>query len=229
MRILLAEDDELLGSGVRAWLLRESHTVDWVKNGLSAWTALKSEHFDLMILDINLPRMDGIEVLKNVRAKGLEMPIIMISSHNQVDCRVQCLDLGADDFLVKPFDLSELRSRVRAIYRRLTMGSVDSVLRVGPLVLNGASQEASCNGVQLGLPRREFALLQLLMENANRVVSRQQAIQCIYGWGCDVDSNVLEVHIHNLRKRIGDDLIKTVRGSGYKLVVESVNAISDLN
>lgn len=221
MRILLAEDDELLGSGIRAWLLKESYTVDWVKNGLSAWTALKSEHFDLMILDINLPRMDGIEVLKNVRGKGIKIPIIMISSHSQVDCRVQCLDLGADDFLVKPFDLAELRSRVRAIYRRLTIGEIDSVLRVGPLVLDGASQEASYNGVKLDLPRREFALLQLLMENVNRVVSRQQAIQCIYGWGYDVDSNVLEVHVHNLRKHIGNELIKTIRGSGYKLVAQT--------
>ncbi len=222
MRILLAEDDGLLGSGVRSWLLRETYTVDWVKNGAMALSAIKTEHFDMMLLDINLPKISGIEVLKQVRAAGFTLPIIIISSHNQVACRVQCFELGADDFLVKPFDLVELRARIRAVYRRSTTGKTDDLLQFGSLVLNISERQVTYKGRVVEIPRRELALLQLLMENSNRVVSRQQAIQVVYGWNYDIDSNALEVHVHNLRKLLGNELIKTVRGVGYKLAVETL-------
>lgn len=218
MRILLVEDDEALGYGIRQWLMGESYTVDWVRNGLSAWNAVKLEHFDVMILDIDLPKKSGIEVLKNIRDRGLSLPVMMISGHKELGFRLQCLDLGADDFLVKPFDLAELRSRIKAIYRRLTRSQADGSLKAGPLKLNGAKKEASLDGKPLELPRREFALLQLLMENVNQVVSLRQAMQSVYGWDRDIGSNALEVHVHHLRKKIGSQMITTVRGSGYRLV-----------
>ncbi len=214
MRILLVEDDELLGDGVRVGLIQYGYTVDWIKDGLTAQQAIMTENFDLIILDIGLPRRNGLEVLKTVRTKNLSLPVIILTARETIEDRVKGLDAGADDYLVKPFDLEELCARIRAMQRRST-SRAEPILTYGSITLDPASHSVFKDGELMNVSRREFALLQKLLENSGRVISREQLTQSLYGWGDDVDSNALEVHIHNIRKKFGTNFIRTIRGVGY--------------
>ncbi len=220
MRILLVEDDEMLGEGVRSGLTQYQYTVDWVKNGSAAWGAIQSEHFDLVILDLGLPKLSGEEVLKNIRSINLNIPVIILTSRESTESLVKGFDGGADDYITKPFNLEELCARIRAIRRRFTSSSssASTTITVGNLSLDPATRMVFKDGQMVELSRREFVLLQMLLENAGKVVSREQATQSMYGWGYDIDSNALEVHIHNLRKKLKSKNINTIRGVGYMLV-----------
>ena len=222
MRLLLVEDNELLGSGLRLGLIQHDYTVDWLKDGKTALQALLSQteddHFDLVILDLGLPKLSGLEVLKTIRSKDIKTPILVLTAHDALEDRVKGLDLGADDYLCKPFDLGELCARIRALIRR---GGVSSraipTIKIGDVTLDPATRRVYKGNESLELSRREFVLLHLLLENINKVLSREQIIQSIYGWGDDVDSNALEVHIHNIRKKLGPSFISTIRGVGYMI------------
>lgn len=216
MRILLVEDDELLGDGLRTGLIQYGYAVDWLKDGLSADQALKTENFDLVVLDLGLPKLPGISVLQNLRGRGQTMPVLILTARESVDDRVKGLDSGADDYLTKPFDLDELCARLRALQRRFSSRAEPLLTHEG-IVLDPASHTVTFNGDNINLSRREFALLHKLLENAGRVLSREHLTQSLYGWGEDVDSNALEVHIHNLRKKFGQEFIRTIRGIGYMI------------
>ena len=216
MRVLLVEDDELLGDGIFSGLKHYGHTVDWVKDGKSAFEALsrKQEIFDVIVLDLGLPKMSGLDVLKRIREKNITTPVLILTARETVEARVQGLDAGADDYLLKPFDLDELCARLRALQRR-SKSRAQPILVYGDIKLDPAAHTVTLKDEGVILSRREFALLQKLLENAGRVISRDQLNQTLYGWGENIDSNALEVHIHNLRKRFGTDLIRTIRGVGY--------------
>ncbi|MCL5260716.1 MAG: response regulator [Gammaproteobacteria bacterium] len=216
MRVLLVEDDELLGDGIRVGLKQYQYTVDWVKNGVAALQALQTEHFDMVVLDLGLPRLSGDEVLKSMRTKNINTPVIILTARDTIDDRVKGLDIGADDYIVKPFDLDELCARIRAVQRR-TASRAEPTITYENIVLDPAARTVSKDGQSVELSRREFVLLQMLLENIGRVLSREQITQSLYGWGDDIDSNALEVHIHNLRKKFGNDFISTIRGVGYLL------------
>ena len=214
LRILLAEDDEMLGEGLRVGLAQEGHAVDWVRDAEMAAGALANEPFDLMLLDLGLPDRSGLEVLRELRGRGNDMPVLILTARDTVGDRVQGLDSGADDYLVKPFDLDELSARVRALLRR-SQGRAEPLLVHGDLVVDPAARSVERAGRSIELRPYEFAVLRLLLENTGRVVTRARLDQSLYGWNKDVDSNTIEVHIHYLRKKLGVDLIRTVRGVGY--------------
>lgn len=222
MRILLAEDDELLGDGLKKGLSQMGFTVDWVKDGRDAEHAILSEFFDLIILDLGLPKKSGLQVLQAVRDESVASPVLILTARETVEDRVRGLDSGADDYLTKPFDLDELGARVRALIRR-SSGRADSTLQYRNIRLDPASHTVTLDGAPVNFPRREFALLQKLLENAGNVLSREQLMQSIYGWEEDVDSNTLEVHIHNLRKKLNATFIRTIRGVGYMAEKENAN------
>jgi two-component system, OmpR family, response regulator QseB len=219
MRVLLVEDDEFLGDGVRNGLTQYHYTVDWVKDGQSAQQAVVSENFDIVVLDIGLPHKSGIEVLKTMRSRNIATPVVILTARETVEDQVLGLDAGADDYVVKPFDLGALCARMRALLRR-TASRVEPVLAYGSISLDPASHTVHVNGELINISRREFTLLQKLLENAGRVLSREHLTSTLYGWGDDVDSNALEVHIHNLRKKFGTKLIRTIRGVGYMIAKE---------
>ncbi len=214
MRILLAEDDEMLGSGLRVGLTQEGYAVDWVSDATLATGALCNEPFDLMVLDIGLPDRSGLDVLRELRGRGNDMPVLILTARDTVSDRVQGLDSGADDYLVKPFDLDELAARIRALLRR-SQGRGEPCLVHGELVLDPAARSVELEGRAVDLRPYEFSVLRLLLENTGRVVTRARLDQSLYGWNKDVDSNTIEVHIHYLRKKLGSELIRTVRGVGY--------------
>jgi two-component system response regulator QseB len=214
MRILLVEDDELLGDGLSAGLRQSGYVVDWLKTGAEADQALQSNVFDLLVLDLGLPKISGFEVLQNLRGRGQTMPVLILTARETIEDRIKGLDSGADDYLTKPFDLHELCARLRALQRRFTDRAAPIIEHDG-LVLDPASHTVKLKNELINLSRREFALLHKLLENAGRVLSRHNLAQSIYGWCDDVDSNALEVHIHNLRKKFGSNFIRTVRGVGY--------------
>ncbi len=216
MRILLVEDDELLGDGLRTGLIQYGYAVDWLKEGQAADQALKTENFDLVVLDLGLPKLSGITVLQNLRSRGQTMPVLILTARESVDDRVKGLDSGADDYLTKPFDLDELCARLRALQRRFS-SRAEPLLVYENIVLDPAAHTVTLNNELVNVSRREFALLQKLLENAGRVLSREHLTQSLYGWGEDVDSNALEVHIHNLRKKFGQQFIHTIRGIGYMI------------
>lgn len=219
MRILVVEDDSLLGEGLVTALRRQACTVDWLQDGTSAIAALRAEDFDLVLLDLGLPRQDGFAVLAAVRGAGNRVPILVLTARDQVADKVRGLDLGADDYLIKPFDLAELLARIRALHRR-AQGQTSNVLIHGDIRLDAAAHLCTYKGRVVDLPRREFALLRCLVENAGRVLTREAVVQRVYGWDEDPESNALEVHVHHLRKKLYPDLIRTVRGVGY--LVESL-------
>lgn len=224
MRVLLVEDDELLGDGICSGLKHYGHTVDWVKDGKSAFEALsrKQENFDVVVLDLGLPKMSGLEVLKRIREKNIPVPVLILTAKDTVESRVQGLDAGADDYLPKPFDLDELCARLRALQRR-SKSRAQPVLTYDEITIDPAAHIVTFKGEHVTLTRREFTLLQKLLENAGRVISRDQLNQTLYGWGENIDSNALEVHIHNLRKRFGTKLIRTIRGVGYMVKLTGKN------
>lgn len=214
MRILLIEDDETLGSGVKESLRKEGYTVDWLKDGQSAEHAVKSEGFDALVLDLGLPRKSGLELLNTMRNNQIKTPVLILTARDSIEDRVRGLDSGADDYMIKPFDLDELIARVRALIRR-SSGRANANIIYKNIVLDPKAHHVEQDGEPLTLPRREFALLQKLLENVGQVLSREQLMQSIYGWSDDVDSNALEVHIHNLRKKLKSNIIRTIRGVGY--------------
>ncbi|MBY0577778.1 MAG: response regulator [Burkholderiales bacterium] len=214
MRILLVEDDEALGDGVRVGLAQERFTVDWVRDGKEALAALEAESYALMILDLGLPRLSGIELLKLIRSRGLALPVIILTARDTVADRILGLDCGADDYVIKPFDLDELAARIRALTRR-KMGRAEPLLVHGNIVLDPAAHKVTLDGEVANLSPREFAVLRELLENSGIVLSRDRLEQSLYGWNEEVESNALEVHIHHLRRKLGAKLIKTIRGVGY--------------
>lgn len=227
MRILLVEDDSLLGEGLLLGLQRDNQSVDWVKNGESALTAMASTPYDVVILDIGLPKMSGLEVLKKTRKLGQQTPVLILTAQDAVTDRVSGLDAGADDYLTKPFELTELNARLRALVRR-SRGQTEQTIRYGDIELNPAAHTVTHQSQPVQLSRREFAMLEALLANAGRVLSRAQLEEKLYAWGDEIESNVIEVHIHHLRKRFGSELIKTVRGIGY-LVPKETNELTDVN
>lgn len=216
MRILLIEDDDSLGEGLRTALRRAALTVDWLRDGASALAALRDGGVDLAVLDLGLPQLDGMEVIRQARRAGVTTPILVLSARERPADRALGLDAGADDYLGKPFDTAELLARVRALLRR-TGGRAQPTLRMGALELDPSRLEVIWRGRPLDLPRREFALLRLLMEQRGRPISRESAQQRLYGWDEDVSSNALDVHVHALRKKLDPALIRTLRGVGYAL------------
>jgi DNA-binding response OmpR family regulator len=220
MRILLVEDDTLLGEGLLQGLQRDNQSVDWVKNGEFALTAMTNTPYDVVILDIGLPKMSGLEVLKKARSQGQQTPILILTAQDAVTDRVAGLDAGADDYLTKPFELTELNARLRALARR-ARGLSEQTIRYANIELNPAAHTVSFNSQSVDLSRREFAMLEALLSSVGRVLSRAQLEEKLYAWGDEIESNVIEVHIHHLRKRFGAELIKTVRGIGYLVPKET--------
>lgn len=219
MRVLLAEDDAMIGAAVRDRLRSQGFAVDWVRDGRAADAAIAGDVYDLLLLDLGLPGREGLEVLKALRGRGSTLPVVILTARDAVDDRVAGLDAGADDYVVKPFDLKELEARLRAVLRRRA-GSASSVIEHGRLSLDLASHELRCDGVPVPVSPREFALLHALLERPGRILSRAQLEERLYGWGEEVGSNVVEVHIHSLRRKLGADLIRNVRGVGYRIPEE---------
>ncbi|VAW96433.1 Two-component system response regulator QseB [hydrothermal vent metagenome] len=216
MRLLLVEDDNLLGDGLYVGLKQADYTVDWVTDGEAANHALINEDFDLVVLDLGLPIISGIEVLQALRKRNDKTPVLILTAMDSVENRILGLDSGADDYLIKPFDLEELCARLRALARRYA-GRSDPILTHGTLELNPAAHTVTKDNKSIALSSREFVLLLYLMENIGRVSSRTRLEETLYGWDGEIESNSLEVFIHHLRKKIGNDTIKTVRGVGYMI------------
>ncbi len=219
MRVLLAEDDPLLGDGLRAGLRQLGFQVDWVRDGHAAERELRAEPYAAAVLDLGLPLKDGMEVLAAVRRAGISLPVLVLTARDAVPDRIRGLDVGADDYVVKPVDLHELAARLRALVRR-AHGQPQECLTAQDVVLDPAARSVQKAGVPVTLPAREFDLLHALMLNAGRVMSREQLEQHLYSWGQEVESNAVEVHIHHLRRKLGAELIQTVRGVGYMLLRE---------
>jgi two-component system OmpR family response regulator/two-component system response regulator QseB len=216
MRILLVEDDPQLGDGLTIGLRQAGFAVDWVKDGNSADHALQSETFDLVVLDLGLPRLSGMEVLRRARGRRQTLPVLILTARDATGDKVSGLDGGADDYLVKPVDLDELAARIRALTRR-SAGRAAPLLTHGDLTLDPAAHSVTLGGAPVELSSREFSLLQMLLENAGRVLTRSHLEQSLYGWRDEPDSNALEVHIHHLRRKLGSELIRTLRGVGYTI------------
>lgn len=214
MRILLVEDDVQLGDGLAQALRQRRYAVDWVRDGGPALATMLEEERDAMILDLGLQRVDGMTVLRTLRSRGSALPVLVLTARDAIDSRVAALDAGADDYLIKPFALDELDARLRALVRR-AHGRSAPRLEVNGISLDPASTEVSVNGQPHILPRREYVLLRALLEHAGQVLTREQLSSLLYGWGEEVESNALEVHIHHLRKKLGSDCIRTIRGVGY--------------
>ncbi len=216
MRILLAEDDPLLGDGLRAGLRQLGFLVDWVRDGEAALRELRAQPYAAAVLDLGLPLMDGMAVLAALRRAGDTLPVLVLTARDAVPDRIRGLDVGADDYVVKPVDLHELAARLRALVRR-AHGQPQERLSAHGVTLDPAARTVELAGVPVVLSGREFNLLHALMLNAGRVLSREQLEQHLYSWGQEVESNAIEVHIHHLRRKLGNGLIQTVRGVGYTL------------
>ncbi|MDY6011018.1 MAG: response regulator transcription factor [Duodenibacillus sp.] len=216
MRILLVEDDPMIGESVVDGLTAEGYAVDWVQDGNSALIALRTTPFSLVILDLGLPGKDGIGVLKEARSQRIHVPVLVTTARDTVADRVQGLDAGADDYLIKPYDLDELYARIRALQRRATGRSEPTITR-GRLVIKPETREVTFNDEAVLLSSKEYALLVALAERPGVVLSRGQLEEKLYNWDSTIGSNAIEVHIHHLRKKLSDDAIKTVRGVGYLL------------
>ncbi|ARP93525.1 response regulator transcription factor [Bordetella genomosp. 13] len=219
MRILLIEDDPSLGSSLQSWLRMDGYAVDWLQRGDQAAGALALHDYHCVLLDRGLPGLDGDAVLQALRSAGSEqarLPVIVITARDTVSDRVRGLDLGADDYLVKPFDLEELSARVRAALRR-GAASQSPELRHGPVTLDPAAKRVTLDGAPIALTAREFAVLQALMRRPTHILGRAQLEEALYGWGKEVESNAIEAHVYNLRKKLGSGFIVTVRNQGYGL------------
>ncbi|MCU7843045.1 MAG: response regulator transcription factor [Candidatus Thiodiazotropha sp. (ex Monitilora ramsayi)] len=219
MDLLLVEDDEMLGDGVQSVLQRRGLGIDWVRDGVSAMQSLKSYRYDVLLLDLNIPWLSGLEVLARLREEGNQIPVLVLTARSEVVDRVAALDSGADDYVVKPFDIDELCARIRALHRR-HHGQEPLSLQHGDLVLDPAARTVTVNNDNVSLSAKEFDILQALMENMGRVMSRQKLNETVYCLDDEVESNAIEVHIHHLRKKLGDHPIRTVRGVGYVIEKE---------
>lgn len=214
MRILIVEDDPMLGEGLQVGLRQAGFHPEWVKDGEAAWQILRHENFSAVVLDLGLPKMDGLEVLKRVRANEQKLPVLVLTARDTAQDVIDGLDSGADDYMVKPCDLGELAARLRALIRRAA-GAAAPIMQVGELTLDPASRDVRYEQKEVELSPREFDLLHELMLNAGRVLTRAQLESKIYPWGEEVESNALEVHVHHLRRKTATEVIKTVRGVGY--------------
>jgi len=214
MRLLLIEDDFALGEGIHQALSREGYTVDWLKDGTSALHALLSEVFDLAILDLGLPKLDGLVVLRRLRDSGSSLPVLVLTARDATEDRIAGLDHGADDYLIKPFDVSELKARLRALLRR-SAGRARILIEHADISLDPATQQVTYHNASVALTPKEYQLLYELLSPPGRVMTRERLIRLLYGWNEEAESNTLEVHIHNLRKKFSSDLIRTIRGVGY--------------
>ena len=214
MRILIVEDDPMLGEGLQTGLRQAGFQPEWVKDGEAAWQIMRHEPFSAVVLDLGLPKMDGLEVLKRVRSEGQKLPVLVLTARDTASDVISGLDSGADDYMVKPCDLGELGARLRALVRRAA-GTAAPVMQIGELTLDPASRAVRYQERDIELSPREFDLLHELMLNPGKVLTRAQLESKIYPWGEEVESNALEVHVHHLRRKISGDVIKTVRGVGY--------------
>ncbi len=218
MRLLMVEDDELLGQAVHKALGRSGFAVDWVRSGAHCLSSLATHHYDFVLLDLGLPDQRGEELLKQLQAGRRHVPVIVMTARGGVQDRVTLLDLGADDYIVKPFDLDELAARVRSVLRRAPVSDgSDGALEHGPLRLYPKRFHVTWQGQPVPLTHREFWVLEALVRNRNLVMSRAQLEETLYGWGEEIDSNAVEVYVHFLRRKLGPELIQTVRGVGYQL------------
>ncbi|MGV8893957.1 MAG: response regulator [Burkholderiaceae bacterium] len=220
MRLLVVEDDALLGQGIEAGLKQTGFTVDRAVDGRSAALALDAVDYELLVLDLGLPGMSGLDLLKSLRSKGRDIPVLILTARDTVQDRVAGLNAGADDYLIKPFDLAELVARIRALLRRAHGRSV-ALIQHGNLQLDPASLQVTQDGQSIQLSARECAILVDLLEHKGTALSRARLEESLYGWNEEVESNAIEVHIHNLRKKLGDQLIKTIRGVGYLIRKET--------
>lgn len=216
MRVLLVEDDSLLGKAVRTGLEQQGHAVDWVQDGALAEIALLTNEYAATVLDLSLPKQDGMSLLKKLRAKGNGLPVLIITAREDTAERIAGLDSGADDFIVKPFDLQELGARLRAVVRR-SGGRARGDLVHGMLKVDPAARSVTLDDRPIALTAREFAVLTQLLEHRGKVLSKQQLQEALYSWADEIESNTVEVHIHHLRRKLGRDLIKTMHGVGYMI------------
>jgi two-component system OmpR family response regulator/two-component system response regulator QseB len=214
MHVLLVEDDKMIGESIRAALTQGGCAVDWLRDGAAADTALRHEEFDLVLLDLGLPGRDGLDILRNVRARHRQTPVIILTARDALQDRVAGLDAGADDYLVKPFELEELAARMRAVVRRRA-GHAEPVIEVGDIRLDPAKREVTRAGEPVVLSAREYAVLEALMLRPGAILARAQLEDRLYGWGDAVESNAVSVYIHQLRRKLGADAIRNVRGVGY--------------
>lgn len=216
MRVLLVEDDTMIGKAVQQGLRNAGFSVDWAQTGADAELALGNDVYRAVVLDLGLPGTDGLQILTSIRKRGLVIAVLIASARDGISDRITGLNLGADDYLVKPFDLHELIARLHATLRRQS-GQVAPLLSSGHLNLDPITRAVTLHGAAIALSRREFALLETLMRGAGGVVTRVALEEAIYGWGEEIESNAIEVHLHNLRKKIGTNTIKNVRGVGYRV------------
>ena len=216
MRIILVEDDVLLGKGIVAGLKQQDYIVEWFELGKPALMSLKHDFYDVMVLDLGLPDMSGLQLLTSLRKQGSQLPVLILTAQDSVENRIAGLDAGADDYLTKPFDLHEVYARIRALIRRMG-GRAEPVIEYLDIQLNPAAHTVSQAGSAIDLSRREYGVLQELLENTGRVLSRTRLEESLYSMDDDVGSNAVEVHIHHLRKKLGNSLIRTVRGVGYTI------------
>jgi two-component system OmpR family response regulator/two-component system response regulator QseB len=214
MRVLAVEDDALLGDAIQAGLKQAGFAVDWVKDGVAAQHALETEPYAAVVLDLGLPRLSGLDVLQRLRARRDATPVLILTARDTVEDRIKGLDAGADDYLIKPFDMGELAARLRALVRRASGETAPAIIN-GALALDPASHRVTYQGLSVDLSAKEFAVLQALMLNLDRVLTRAQIEAQLYAWGDEIESNTVEVHIHHLRRKLAPELIQTVRGVGY--------------
>ena len=219
MRLLVIEDDPMIGTAVRTGLLQAGFAVDWVTDGGAAHVALRDGTYDLAVLDLGLPGKDGMAILAALRMASNSIPILIASARDTVRDRIQGLEAGADDYVLKPFDLDELIARVRALLRRHA-GNASPLLRCGRLALDPVRKLVTCAGEPIELSAKEFAILEALMQRPGAVLSRQKLEESIYGWGREIASNAVEVHLHHLRRKLGTSVIRNVRGVGYRVAEE---------
>lgn len=214
MRILLVEDDRMIGESIRTALRQDASAVDWVRDGRAAESALGTEHFDLVLLDLGLPQRDGLEILRAMRLRRDQTPVIVLTARDALQDRVAGLDAGADDYVVKPFELEELAARIRAVTRRKA-GRAEPSVEIGEVRLDASMRQVTRGGQPVVLSAREYAVLEALMMRPGAVLSRAQLEDRLYGWGDAIESNAVSVYIHQLRRKLGEDFIRNVRGVGY--------------
>lgn len=214
MRVLLVEDDEMLGSALERALANRGNEVEWVKDGEQATYEVEARPYDCVVLDVNLPKLSGMEVLKHVRQTKNNMPILMLTAMDALEYRIRGLDLGADDYLTKPFELDELYARIKAMVRRYK-GAIDNILHAGDVELDVIAKSIKKNGINILATSKELKLFTFLMERKGKISSKTQIEEALYGWDEDIDSNTIEVIVYNLRKKLGKDIIQNIRGVGY--------------
>ena len=214
MRLLLAEDDKNLGTGLHAGLTQAGYAVDWVRDGDTAQSAFNAEEYDVAVLDIGLPKLSGLEVLESIRRNGNETPVLVLTARDTTNDKIVGLDSGADDYMIKPFDLDELNARIRALLRRRAGRSLP-IISYDSIELDPASHTVRKDGNIVDISPRAYTVLQTLLENQGRVMSRTRLEESLYSWKDDIESNAIEVHVHHIRKKLGNSLIRTIRGVGY--------------